>query len=365
VFAGDRVFEFDAKTRGASYLEIHEKGGGIYYTVSQTQSASEDRLLDLLLARIKDMMSCGTTLLECKSGYGLDLETETKMLTVIERAKQLSPMDLVITFLGAHAVPTGMSAEEGVESVIEMMKKFKNNPNLNIEFVDVFCEKGVYDVKQSEHILNAGKELLNALPAFHGEELNHLGSAEMGARVKARSVSHLEFIGEEGIKALSSHEIVAIVCPTTLYLLKLQSPPVRKMIDNNVIIAVGSDFNPNAMFCPTTLYLLKLQSPPVRKMIDNNVIIAVGSDFNPNAMCYSLPMAMNLSCGLTLNESLTATTINAAFALNRWQTHGSLEVGKVGDVVVIDAPDWRHIVYEFGNTGKLIKHVIKSGNLIK
>ncbi|XP_054154439.1 probable imidazolonepropionase, partial [Oppia nitens] len=327
VFAGDRVFEFDAKTRGASYLSIHEKGGGIYHTVSQTQSATEQQLLKLLLSRIDNMMSCGTTVLECKSGYGLDLETETKMLSVINKANDLTSMDLVTTFLGAHAVPKGLSPQQGVKSVIEMMTVLKDN-KFNIEFIDVFCEKGVYDVQQSEEILNAGKQLLNAFPGFHGEELNYLGSAEMAARVNARSVSHLEFIGDEGIKALSDNNIVGIVLPTTLYLLKLQSPPVRKMIDNNVIVAIGSDFN-------------------------------------PNAMCFSLPMAMNLGvvkCGFTINESLAATTINAAYALNRSQTHGSLEIGKYGDCVVIDAPDWRHIVYEFGNSTHLIKHVIKNGN---
>ena len=188
----------------------------------------------------------------------------------------------------------------------------------------------MFDVNQTKQILLAGKEYLNAEAAFHGDELNCIGAAELAAEINAKSVSHLEFISNEGIKRMAQKEIVGIVCPTTAYLLKLQSPPVRQMIQQNVPIAIGSDFN-------------------------------------PNAHCYSLPMAMNIGavkCGMTLNETLIATTINAAFALNRSNLYGSLEVGKIADCVLINAPDWRHLIYQFGNTKSIIKHVIKNGNII-
>ncbi|RWS28587.1 putative imidazolonepropionase-like isoform X1 [Leptotrombidium deliense] len=331
VFGGDRCFEFDMKMKGATYLDIHKQGGGIYYTVRETAKAPFSDLLANFEQRLQNMRDCGTTLVECKTGYGLDYETELKMLRVIDCIRKNNKnVDLVVNFLGAHAIPEGMNAEQGVESVIKNMKLIKEQvPDLKVDFVDVFCETGVYDVNQSTRILLEGKKIFNAGINFHGDELTALGAGEMAKKIGAKAVSHLEYLDSNGIKAMASANIVAIMCPTTAYLLKLKNPPVRQMITSGVPVAVATDFN-------------------------------------PNAYCYSLPMAMNLAVvnfGMTLNEALVATTINAAFALNKSNSFGSLEKGKVGDMILLNTNHWKHIIYEFGDIRKLIKCVIKRGSI--
>lgn len=331
VWAGDRVNEFDLKLRGASYLEIHSKGGGIHFTVEHTKRASEDELLRKLVNRVQHMVACGTTVLECKTGYGLDFETELKMLRVIQRARSLTSADLVTTFLGAHSVPKGMTSDEGVAHTIEMMDRLSKEEDLAVEFVDVFCEKGVYDLKQSERMLEHGlKAFPGAEIAFHGDELCDLGAGAMAARLGARSVSHLEYCNQQSVAAMAGAKVAAVLCPTTCYLLRL---PV----------------------------------PPVRAMVQSGVPVVIATDYNPNAMCYSLPMAMNLAAihyGLTLNETLVAATINAAYALKRSHNHGSLEVGKRGDAILLNASDWRHMIYRFGDTRPLIRCVLKGGQIV-
>ncbi|KAJ6216492.1 hypothetical protein RDWZM_007649 [Blomia tropicalis] len=332
VWAGDRVNEFDLKLRGASYLEIHQSGGGIQYTVEQTEKATEDELTQSLLERIDKVSACGTTVLECKTGYGLALNTELKMLRVIERARKQTPIELVTTFLGAHSVPKGMTPEQGVENVIDMMDQIsKMDEKFSVEFIDVFCEKGVYDLKQTETILKHGlKTFSGSEIAFHGDELCDLGAGVLAGQMGARSVSHLEYANQQSVAQMAKEKVAAIMCPTTCFLLRL---PV----------------------------------PPVRSMIQSGVPVVIASDYNPNAMCYSLPMAMNLAAihyGMTLNECLIAVTINAAYALKRSQTHGTLEVGKRADCILLNVPDWRNLIYQFGETSPLIRCVIKSGYVV-
>lgn len=215
--------------------------------------------------------------------------------------------------------------------MLDMMNKIKEErPGLAIDFVDVFCEKGVYSVEQSRKILNHGKDLFNCQIGFHGDELSALGGAELAADIGARSISHLEFISSEGIKSISSSKTAAVICPTTAYLLRLQNPPVRHMIESDVIVALGSDFN-------------------------------------PNAFCYSMAMVMNLAivnCRMTLNEALIASTINSAYAINKSKSHGSLEVGKVCDAVLLSCKDWKRIVYQLGEAKDIIKNVIKKGKIV-
>ncbi|RWS00048.1 putative imidazolonepropionase-like isoform X2, partial [Dinothrombium tinctorium] len=314
-------------------MDIHNKGGGIHYTVDETRKATFEQLLQSFEIRLRNMIKCGTTLVECKTGYGLEFETELKMLRVIDHVKRNNRnVDLVVNFLGAHSVPKGMTADEGAAAVIEMMQRIKSEaPELGIDFVDVFCEKGVYDTKQSREILLRGSEIFDARIGFHGDELSSMGCAELAKEINARSVSHLEFITPSGIASMAEANSVAIVCPTTAYLLRLKSPPVRDMIDAAVPVAIASDFN-------------------------------------PNAHCYSLPMAMNLAVvnfRMSLNEALIASTINAAFALDRSATHGSLEIGKFADMILVNAKDWRHLIYEFGDTQNVIKSVIKRGVVFK
>lgn len=331
VWTGDRLFEFELKMSGATYLDIHKRGGGIYFTVDQTKASSEKQLLDLFLDRLDMFMSHGTTLVEAKTGYGLDFETEHKMLRVIRSAQESHAIEIVTNLLAAHAVPKGFTSEEGVREVIDIMNRLHVCQDIpKIDFVDVFCEKGVYDVSQSRDILLAGRKLLSADIAFHGDELSCSSSAEMAADIGAASISHCEFISKEGVAAITGSKTVAIVCPTTAFLLRLDPPPVRDMIEAGAIIAVASDFN-------------------------------------PNAYCFSLVYAMQIAvihCRLSLKEALVATTINAAFALKRSQSHGSLEPGKTGDMLLIRSADWRNLIYQMGQSRDLIRAVIKKGTVV-
>lgn len=333
VWAGDRVNEFSMKLAGATYMEVHEAGGGIFYTVEHTRSASEEQLLLLLKARLREMLRSGTTLVEAKSGYGLNAESELKLLRVLERAKREVTIDISSTFCGAHAVPKNMTSEEATEAVLTrhlpLLEKAASSGDIHVDNIDVFCERGVFSVSQSRRILEAGRRLGMAIN-FHGDELHAVGAAEMGAELKAEAISHLEEISDCGIKAMANAGSVAVVLPTTAYMLKLTPPPVRKMIEAGVPVALGSDFN-------------------------------------PNAFCLAMPLVMHLACVLckmSMPEALTAATINAAAALRKSETHGSLEVGKVADIIIINAKRWEHIIYQMGNHRSIINFVIKRGTIV-
>ena len=331
VWAGDRLFEFEMKMSGASYLDIHEKGGGIYFTVEQTRAASEQQLSSLLTQRLDQCLAHGTTLLEAKTGYGLDLETERKLLRVIASAQRQHEVDLVTTLLAGHAVPRGMSAHDAVHHVISLTAQLKDCGDVGrVDFVDVFCEKGVFDADQSRRILESGRDVLGAAIAFHGDELSCSSSAELAAQLRAKSVSHCEYISQQGMQAIAASQTVAILCPTTAFLLRLDAPPARSMI------AAG-------------------------------VVVAVATDFNPNAYCLSLAYAMQVAvvyCRLSLNEALVGATINAAFALDRSQMYGSLEPGKWGDMVLLNSSDWRQWIYQMGQSQRMVKSVIKRGRVV-
>ncbi|GBN96811.1 putative imidazolonepropionase, partial [Araneus ventricosus] len=251
VWAGDRVKEFSMKLAGLSYMDIHKIGGGIYYTVEQTQRASKDTLLRLLLARLGEMLRSGTTLVEAKSGYGLETETEMKMLVVIEEAKKESPIEISSTFCGAHAVPKHMTSHQATEAVLNeqlpAVAEFMAAGTITVDNIDVFCEKGVFDLEQSRRILTAGKEMGLQIN-FHGDELNPMEAAKMGAELGAKAIAHLEEISTHGMLAMAQSGTVAVVLPTTAYMLRLRPPPVKRMIEVGVPIALGTDFNPNA-FC--------------------------------------------------------------------------------------------------------------------
>ncbi|XP_040579397.1 probable imidazolonepropionase [Lepeophtheirus salmonis] len=333
VWAGDRVHEFAMKLAGASYMEVHEAGGGINFTVEHTRKASEEELTTSFCQRLNRMIKSGTTTVECKSGYGLNLETEMKMLRVIENGRKFVPIEISSTFCGAHSVPKGMTPEEATENVItkQIPAVLQKNlqKKLQVENIDVFCEKGVFNVAQSKRILEAGTAAGLHIN-FHGDELNPLGGAEMGASLHAKAISHLEEISSEGISAMA---------------------------------ASGS----TAVILPTTAYMLRLKSPPVREMIDSGVIVALGSDFNPNAFCLSMPTVMHLACvnqKMSLEEAMVAATLNSAHSLNRSETHGSLEAGKFADMLILDAPKWEHLIYQFGGQNDVIEHVIKNGEVV-
>ncbi|XP_019855779.1 PREDICTED: probable imidazolonepropionase [Amphimedon queenslandica] len=333
VWVGDRVNEFAMKLAGATYMDIHKSGGGINFTVQCVRSATHKELYDPLVQRLWSMMRCGTTTVEAKSGYGLETESEVKMLEVLNNARQEHPMDLSITYCGAHAVPRGLSSDEATLSIIEeqipTISDLSSKGQIHVDNIDVFCEKGVFDLEQSRRILAAGKRegwRIN----FHGDELHPMGSGELAGELEAAAVSHLEEISDAGIAAMSQCGSIGVLLPTTAYMLRLRQPPARKMIEKGMAIALGSDFN-------------------------------------PNAYCYSMPLVMHLACvnlRLSMEESLVAATINAAAALGLSDVCGSIEVGKKADLVILSAPKWENIIYQFGCHRDCIQHVIKEGNIV-
>lgn len=332
VWAGDRVHEFALKLKGASYMEIHKAGGGIGFTVDKTRDASEEDLLKLYLQRLGQMLKNGTTLVESKSGYGLNTETELKMLRVIEKAKSLQPIEISSTYCGAHSVPKGMSESDATKDVIErqipaIVNAIKNG-DVVVDSIDVFCEKGVFEAESSKQILLAGKDK-GMMINFHAEELNYIGGVEMGVEIGATAISHLEEISDEGIRQMALSNAVAVILPTTAHILKLKHPPVKKMLKEGVIVALGTDFN-------------------------------------PNAYCLSMLTVMNLACimfRMSMEESLVAATLNAAASVGKSDMHGSIELGKWGNLVIFDAPRWEHIIYQM-NASEMISHVVKKGDVV-
>ena len=328
VWAGNRCHEFKMKLAGASYLDIHKKEGGIAFTAKCTKAASEAELQQEVKRRFDRMIALGTTTVEAKSGYGFDTETELKQLRVLNAVSQEHPITVVSTFLGAHGVPPGLTSIQATRKVVDEMLPAvisERDRGLNsVEAIDVFCEKGVFSTEESEEILKAGKQcglMLN----FHGDELNPMSSGELAGRVGADAVSHLEHVSAEGIKAMS-------IKPTFAVLL------------------------------PSTAYVLRITPPPARTLIDGGVPVALGSDFCPNAHSLSMPFTMNLACvmmKMTINEAIVASTLNSAASIGKSHLCGSLEKGKWGDLIVVDAPYWEHIVYEMGDAP--IVQVFKMG----
>jgi len=331
VWSGDRVHEFAMKLAGATYMDIHKMGGGIGFTVQHTRASSPAELQESLILRLNRMLKFGTTMIEGKSGYGLETETEMKMLEVLHNASKVHPIEIVSTYCGAHSVPKGSTAAQACEDIIHnqipTLLRLKKEGKISPQNIDIFFEKGVFELEETRKILQAGKDaglLLN----FHGDELNPMKSGQLGGELGAQAISHLEKVDEEGILAMAKKPTVAVLLPTTAYLLRLEVPPARKMIEHNVPVALGSDFN-------------------------------------PNAHCMSMPFVMNLACvtmKLTMNEALVASTINSAASLDRSATNGSIEVGKYGDFVVLNNPNWEHLIYELVDPP--IQYVIKKGKIV-
>ncbi|XP_024228541.1 probable imidazolonepropionase [Oncorhynchus tshawytscha] len=333
VWAGDRVHEFAMKLAGATYMDVHRAGGGIHFTVEHTRAALASTLLASLTGRLGRMQRAGTTLVECKSGYGLELQTELKMLEVIETARRTLPINISSTYCGAHAVPKGKTVAEATTDILKVqlprLRERMSAGALRVDNIDVFCEQGVFDLSSTRSILQAGLDMgLNI--NFHGDELHPMNSAQLGAELGALAISHLEEVTDEGIAAMATAKTAAILLPTTAYILRLPQPRARDMLEAGVIVALGSDFN-------------------------------------PNAYCCSMPVVMHLACvnmRMSMPEALAAATINAAYALGRSHTHGSLEVNKHGDLLVLNAPRWEHLIYQLGGHQELIRYVVIRGNVV-
>jgi imidazolonepropionase len=304
VFAGDRGDELRRRLAGASYADIAAAGGGIVSTVAATRAASESELIAATMTRLDGMLACGTTSCEIKSGYGLTLESELKLLRVIDAVRRRHPVTVVPTFMGAHEIPVEYRERRSayVDLVVETMIPAVASQGI-ARWCDVFCEEGVFTPAESARILRAGRTA-GLLPRIHADELGSTGGSKIAAEVGARSADHLIFAAPDDIAALSAAGVAATLLPIAAFYLKLgRFAPARQMIAAGVPVALATDVNPGAGLSP------------------------------------SMPFAMALACfamGLTFEESLVAATLNAAWSLDLDATIGSLEAGKTADFVVVD-----------------------------
>lgn len=329
VFGGYRQHEIPLKLRGASYLEILKAGGGILDTVSETRKASHRELLEKSQLFLDEMLAMGVTTCEAKSGYGLNQEDEIKTLEVLKELDETHPMDIVATFMGAHAVPPEFTGNpDGYMATLcnELLPMVKDR-NL-AEYVDIFCEEGVFDVAQSRKYLETAKELGFGLK-IHTDEIVELGGSQLAGQLRVTSAEHLIAIGKTGMASLLEGGVIAMVLPGTSFYLDKNFAPVRQMIELGIPIAMGSDFNPGS--CPS----LNLQ-----------LIMNFGY----------------LKYKMTPEEILTAVTINAACAIGREDQIGTLESGKKADLVIWDAPDMEMLCYRFGSN--MVLQTIKDGILV-
>lgn len=331
VFSGDRVHEFAMKLEGATYMDIQRAGGGIIYTMNSVANSTEQELYELLIPRLDRMLNLGTTLLEAKSGYGLNFDHEAKMLKVLHRANKDHIIDIVSTYLPAHAVVPGktptLMADEICSYDIPKMHELKEEGLVNPEMIDVFCEKEIFEIEETRKILTAGR-YYGLHSNFHGEELHKIESAVMGGHIQARAISHLEHVSDQGIQSMAENGVIGILLPVTQNILKLKVPPARKMIDSQIPVALGTDF------CP-------------------------------NAWCLSMPLAMHMACinySLRMDEALVAATLNSAASMGRSEHYGSIEVGKYGDLIILGADRWEHLIYQLVDPP--IEKVIKKGRIV-
>jgi imidazolonepropionase len=328
VFAGDRRAELRRRLSGATYAEIAAAGGGILSTVSATREASEADLARQTRSRLDEMLACGTTTAEAKSGYGLDTASELKMLRTVRALDRDHPVDLVATFLGAHEVPPEYRArrDDYVTSIIDEMIPAVAAERL-AEWCDVFCETGVFTPEESRAILLAGQRA-GLKARLHADELAASGGSTVAAAIGARSADHLIFTPTEAMPAMAQAGVVATLLPCAAFYLKLgRFAPARAFIDAGVPVALATDVNPGGGFSP------------------------------------SMPFAMALACfsmGLTFEEALVAATMNAAYSLDRQESVGSLEPGKLMDAVLVDG-DAINLI-RVG--APAIRAVIKRGKLV-
>lgn len=339
VYAGDRAAEFELRLRGASYMEIMAAGGGIVSTMQAVRQASVAQLVAESRPRLAAMLALGTTTAEIKTGYGLDTENELKMLAAIADLDATLPLDLIPTFLGAHALPPEYKgrAEAYLDLVVEEMLPAAQSWYRQSAFAarawplfcDVFCEANVFDREQSRYVLEAGLAL--GFPAkIHADEFKTLGGVALAVELQAISADHLDVTPPAEIEALARSETVGVVLPAVNFNLgSAHFADARRLIDAGAALALSTDINPGSAPCP------------------------------------SLPLVMAIACryqGLLPAEALNASTINAAFAIGLGDQFGSIEVGKQADLLLIGAPDYRHLAYQFG--GNLVERVIKKGQVV-
>ena len=334
IWSGDRAGEFEMRLEGKTYLEILAAGGGILSTVQSTRSASTRILKKETRPRLRSMLTHGTTTAEAKTGYGLENETELRMLQALIELDGEGPLELVITFLGAHAIApeykddpqayTDLLCESMLPEVRQWWPADKQLP-----FVDVFCETGAFDLAQSRQILTRAQQLGFPLK-IHADEFDNLGGAALAAEMGAVSADHLVSTSQQDIRTIGASSTVAVALPATPFgLAEGKYTPGREILDANGILALATDLNPGT------------------------------------AWCESMQFAIALGCrymGLTPAQAIAAATINAAAAIDREDWIGSIEVGKQADLLVLDVKQYQHLGYRFGTN--LVKQVIKRGQIV-
>jgi len=329
VFAGERSAEFDLRNQGASYLEIARAGGGIVSTVKATRAASEDELVKLALPRLQRLLAHGVTVAEVKSGYGLDVENELKMLRVVRRLSGLTPVELVPTLLCAHAVPEEYRGrrEDYVRLCIDEILPAVAREGLAY-FCDVFAEESAFTVDEARRILTAARTL-GMVPRLHADQLTACGASELAAELGAATADHLEQVTESGLHALAEANVTAVLVPTS------------------------------------TLFLRMRPYAPGRRLRDAGINVALGSNVNPgSAMSENVALVLGLAClenGLSAAEAYWAATRGAALSLGL-QTHGRLSVGAPGDLVVFSCASYRHLPYHLGVGHARV--VVKTGRVV-
>jgi imidazolonepropionase len=318
-FLGDRVEEFALRAGGASYEELHAAGGGILSTVRATRAGDESDLRAAVEQHRCRMLRAGTTTFEGKSGYGLDRETELASLRAVSAAGG------VPTWLGAHAVPPEFeNADEYLEfALTEVLPQAASLA----EAADVFVEAGAFTVDQARRYLAACRDAGLAL-RLHGDQFSELGSLELALELGARSIDHLEATGEAGVSALAESDVVGVLLPASALFLDRPMPPARALVDAGAAVALATDFNPGSAFCESLPLVCSLASTQLH---------------------------------LSPSEALTASTVNAAYVLGRADRNGRIAPGFAADLVLLDAPDWRHLAYHLG--GDLVATVIQGGRV--
>lgn len=330
VFYHTRENEFEMRILGKSYVEISQSGGGIRSSIAAVRSATEDELFLLAKKRVMRMISCGTTTLEAKSGYGLSTESELKMLRVIRKLREELPVDIIATFLGAHEFPVEYkdNREEYIRILIDEMMPAVAKENL-AEYCDIFTEDHVYSVAESRRILQRAKELGFKI-RMHADELKPIGGSELAAEIGAVSADHLGAASSQGIKAMKENGVIPILLPGTIFSLGLNSyARARDMIDAGLPVALATDFNPGSCNCDSVQFVITLAT---------------------------------LQMKMTVAEAITASTVNAAFSLGLGENTGSLEKGKQADLLIMDMPSYRYLPYHFGSNN--VEYVIKKGKII-
>ena len=319
IHAASRAEEYELKIAGASYEEIARKGGGILNSVKKLRAAAAEALKKRAAAALKQFAAYGTTTVEAKSGYGLDVASELKILRLHKELSAEQPLEIVSTFLGAHVVPAEYRGKTGgAERYIQLIEQ-NLLPEIGesrlAEFCDVFCDRGAFSVAQSKRVLQAGRQW-GLAPRLHAEQLSRTGAARLATLMRAASCDHLEHVNKSDIQALGKSDTVATLLPGCDFHLGLKHyAPARALIEAGAIVSLATDYNPGT-------------SPTV-----------------------SMPMILSLACTqlrMTPAEAITAATINAAYSLRREKSIGSLEVGKQADIAVFEVADYREIPYYFG-----------------